>query len=152
MAKQCQTIYLQKGEGEARRGRPSGEGDGGTVLKEVLGGGERHLQRAVAQEGLFTFSCLFTFSYLLTFSRFTVCLLYFQVGARLGCASGRNGAKEVMCNAWFNDINWRRLKAGELVSREVWLLFRFWLRRAPFPLRCLVQINSETEGRSSSGS
>ena len=46
-------------------------------------------------------------------------LLKKKVGARLGCASGRNGAKEVMCNAWFNDINWRRLKAGELVSWEV---------------------------------
>lgn len=40
-------------------------------------------------------------------------LLKKKVGARLGCTSGRNGAKEVMCNAWFNDINWRRLKAGK---------------------------------------
>ena len=40
-------------------------------------------------------------------------LLKKKVGARLGCTSGRNGAKEVMCNTWFNDINWRRLKAGE---------------------------------------
>ena len=43
-------------------------------------------------------------------------LLKKKVGARLGCTSGRNGAKEVMCNTWFNDINWRRLKAGEWQS------------------------------------
>lgn len=32
---------------------------------------------------------------------------------RLGCTSGRQGAKEVMANPWFSDINWRRLKAGK---------------------------------------
>jgi len=32
---------------------------------------------------------------------------------RLGCTSGRNGAKEVMAHPWFSDINWRRMKAGK---------------------------------------
>jgi G protein-coupled receptor kinase len=33
---------------------------------------------------------------------------------RLGCASGRHGAKEVMSHPWFSStINWRRLKAGK---------------------------------------
>ena len=32
---------------------------------------------------------------------------------RLGCTSGRQGAKEVMAHPWFSDINWRRLKAGK---------------------------------------
>lgn len=36
-----------------------------------------------------------------------------KVGARLGCATGRHGAKEVMAHPWFSDINWRRLKAGK---------------------------------------
>jgi G protein-coupled receptor kinase len=26
---------------------------------------------------------------------------------------GRNGAKEVMANLWFSDMNWRRMKAGK---------------------------------------
>ncbi len=32
---------------------------------------------------------------------------------RLGCNSGRHGAKEVIAHQWFNDINWRRLDAGK---------------------------------------
>lgn len=39
-------------------------------------------------------------------------LLKKKVGARLGCNSGRHGAKEVMSHDWFKDINWRRLEAG----------------------------------------
>ncbi len=39
-------------------------------------------------------------------------MLQKKVGARLGCARGRHGAKEVMAHSWFNDVNWRRLKAG----------------------------------------
>lgn len=40
-------------------------------------------------------------------------LLKKKVGSRLGCASGRQGAKEVMAHEWFSDVNWRRLKAGK---------------------------------------
>merc|ERR1719282_1556567 len=32
---------------------------------------------------------------------------------RLGCVSGRHGAKEVMTHSWFSDTNWRRMKAGK---------------------------------------
>jgi len=32
---------------------------------------------------------------------------------RLGCTSGRHGAKDVMAHNWFSDINWRRMKAGK---------------------------------------
>ncbi len=41
-------------------------------------------------------------------------LLKKKVGARLGCTSGRNGAKDVMYHEWFNEVNWRRMKAGML--------------------------------------
>lgn len=39
-------------------------------------------------------------------------LLRKKVGSRLGCSRGRHGAKEVMAHPWFDDVNWRRLKAG----------------------------------------
>lgn len=51
-------------------------------------------------------------------------LLKKKVGARLGCTSGRNGAKEVMVHSWFNDINWRRLKAGENRLRGLMSLYQ----------------------------
>eukprot|EP00095_Tigriopus_kingsejongensis_P003589 snap_masked-scaffold1122_size61463-processed-gene-0.0 protein:Tk03589 transcript:snap_masked-scaffold1122_size61463-processed-gene-0.0-mRNA-1 annotation:"camp-dependent protein kinase catalytic" len=40
-------------------------------------------------------------------------LLKKKVGARLGCSSGRHGAKEVTANTWFSDTDWIRLKAGK---------------------------------------
>lgn len=40
-------------------------------------------------------------------------LLKKKVGSRMGCSSGRHGAKEVMVHEWFSDINWRRLKGGK---------------------------------------
>jgi len=40
-------------------------------------------------------------------------LLKKSVRERLGCSSGRHGAKEVMAHTWFSStIKWRRLKAG----------------------------------------
>ena len=41
-------------------------------------------------------------------------LLKKKVRDRLGCSTGRHGAKEVMAHSWFSSsINWRRLKAGK---------------------------------------
>jgi G protein-coupled receptor kinase len=34
--------------------------------------------------------------------------------ARLGCKNGRQGAKEVKVDSFFNSINWKRLEAGLL--------------------------------------
>lgn len=41
-------------------------------------------------------------------------LLMKRVKDRLGCSSGRHGAKEVKANSFFDCINWKRLEAGLL--------------------------------------
>ncbi|QQP48942.1 G protein-coupled receptor kinase, partial [Caligus rogercresseyi] len=38
-------------------------------------------------------------------------LLAKKVSDRLGCSSGRHGAKDVMSASWFSDMNWRRMEA-----------------------------------------
>ncbi|XP_040570439.1 G protein-coupled receptor kinase 2 [Lepeophtheirus salmonis] len=38
-------------------------------------------------------------------------LLAKKVSERLGCTSGRHGAKDVMAHGWFHDVNWRRMEA-----------------------------------------
>lgn len=40
-------------------------------------------------------------------------LLKKSTSQRLGCASGRQGAKDVMKASWFSDVNWKRMEAGK---------------------------------------
>jgi len=39
-------------------------------------------------------------------------LLRKPLSARLGCSSGRHGAREIKIHPWFQTVNWRRMEAG----------------------------------------